>query len=515
MRGYFNSLLSDSKLNRGRQKEQRIEGNRFLLSLQFALAELPRWLLLAIVVYAPWAFGCTRWWAKTLLIQSLLAISLLWLVSLLLRRRWPRMATPAGVAALSLLGLGWLSVFNALATYDELAQLFSPVSQPVSGWLGSWDAAFSMNAMRLVTALMGAFFISMDFAANPLWRRRLFFTLSLNGGLLLLFGLAQRATSAEGIFWGPASNGPFFATYLNHSNAGAFINLTLPILAGQTFLAFQNRGSQIGRAFWSFLLLANVAAVFVNTSRASMVIGILIMMVLALGGARTFIRREGNLRPRVVAVVAVVLACALILILSVGIERSLARWNQTMNALFISQDGSFFDGRFRIYRVCWLSLPAAGWFGFGPGTFSIVFPFLQREHGVELNGILRYAHQDYLQAILEWGAVGFLLWAVLIGGGNRPRGFVSLQRLAGYPARACDETSPLRAVAGRSADSQPDRFPASDCFAAIDNRRPFGSALGKASAAPSPSAATSWDPSNAGRSRSARVTYARRQFRGP
>jgi O-antigen ligase len=264
---------------------------------------------------------------------------------------------------------------------------------------------------------VGAFFISMDFAANPLWRRRLFFTLSLNGGLLLLFGLAQRATSAEGIFWGPASNGPFFATYLNHSNAGAFINLTLPILAGQTFLAFQDRGSQIGRAFWSFLLLANVAAVFVNTSRASMVIGISIVMALALGSARTFIRREGNLRPRVVAVVAVVLACALILILSVGIERSLARWNQTMNALFIWQDGSFFDGRFRIYRVCWLSLPAAGWFGFGPGTFSIVFPFLQREHGVELNGILRYAHQDYLQSILEWGAVGFLLWAILIGGG--------------------------------------------------------------------------------------------------
>ena len=417
MRGYFNSLLSDSKLNRGRQKEQRIEGNRFLLSLQFALAELPRWLLLAIVVYAPWAFGCTRWWAKTLLIQSLLAISLLWLGSLLLRRRWPRMAIPAGVAALSLLGLGWLSVFNALATYDELAQLFSPVSPALPGWLGSWDAAFSMNAMRLVTALMGAFFISMDFAANPLWRRRLFFTLSLNGGLLLLFGLAQRATSAEGIFWGPASNGPFFATYLNHSNAGAFINLTLPILAGQTFLAFQDRGSQIGRAFWSFLLLANVAAVFVNTSRASMVIGILIMMVLALGGARTFIRREGNLRPRVVAVVAVVLACALILILSVGIERSLGRWNQTMNALFISQDGSFFDGRFRIYRVCWLSLPAAGWFGFGPGTFSIVFPFLLREQGVELNGILRYAHQDYLQTLLEWGTVGFAFWAVLVAGG--------------------------------------------------------------------------------------------------
>jgi O-antigen ligase len=62
-------------------------------------------------------------------------------------------------------------------------------------------------------------------------------------------------------------------------------------------------------------------------------------------------------------------------------------------------------------------LPAAGWFGFGPGTFSIVFPFLLREHGVELDGILRYAHQDYLQTLLEWGTVGFALWAMLVGGG--------------------------------------------------------------------------------------------------
>jgi hypothetical protein len=43
---------------------------RFLLALQFFLVELPRWLLLAVIVYAPWAFGCTRWWAKTLLILS-------------------------------------------------------------------------------------------------------------------------------------------------------------------------------------------------------------------------------------------------------------------------------------------------------------------------------------------------------------------------------------------------------------------------------------------------------------
>jgi O-antigen ligase len=387
--------------------------------MQFALSELPRWLLLATIVYAPWAYGCTRWWTRTLLVQSLLAITLIWIFSLFLRQRWPRVNIAAAIIALSLLGLGWSSVWNAIATYDELTQIFSPVSQALPGALGAWDAAFATRAMLLVTALTGAFFMSMDLAANPLWRGRLFFTLALSGGLLLLFGLVERATAAKGIFWEAwSSGGTFFATYFNHSNAGAFINLTLPLVAGQTFLAFRNEKAHFQRAFWCFLLLVSITAVFVNTSRASMAIGVLIMIALAIGGIAT-VRRRSNLplSRRVLPTVAVVAACAVILILTFGIQSSLDRWHQTMNSLFAAQDEALWDGRLSIYRICWLSLNAAGWFGFGPGTFSIVFPYLQQEHGGQLNGILRYAHQDYLQTILEWGKVGFILWALLIGGG--------------------------------------------------------------------------------------------------
>ena len=149
-----------------------------------------------------------------------------------------------------------------------------------------------MRAMLLVTALMGAFFMSMDLAANPVWRRRLFLTLALSGGLLLLFGLVERATGAAGIFWEPAaSKSTFFATYFYHANAGAFINLTLPLVAGQTILAFRGKRGQFERAFWSFLLLASTTAVFVNTSRASMVIGVMIVAALAVGVAMVAIRR--------------------------------------------------------------------------------------------------------------------------------------------------------------------------------------------------------------------------------
>jgi hypothetical protein len=361
---------------------------RFLLGVQAFFMDLPRWLLLGAIVYAPWAYGCTRWWTKVLLIQSLFAVTILWLCSLFLRKRWPRVTIRAGIAALSLLGLGWFSFFNSVSSYDELMQVFSPVSRPVPGFFGAWDAAFSLRAMLLVTALMGAFFMSMDLAANPLWRRRLFLTLALSGGLLLLFGLVERATAAQGIFWDKsAPKSTFFATYFYHANAGAFINLTLPLVAGQAILAFRNKEGQLGRALWGFLLLVSIAAVFVNTSRASMVIGILIMAILAVGGTIVAIRTGRTIpsRPRALATVGVVFICAVILTLSFGIEGALARWNSTLDSLFAS-GGELWAGRVSIYRVCWLSLHAAGWFGFGPGTFSIIFPFLEREHGTESEG---------------------------------------------------------------------------------------------------------------------------------
>ncbi|HEY5707137.1 MAG TPA: O-antigen ligase family protein, partial [Terrimicrobiaceae bacterium] len=209
---------------------------------------------------------------------------------------------------------------------------------------------------------------------------------------------------------------------------GAFINLTLPLVAGQTILAFRSNKGQFERAFWSFLLIASITAVFVNTSRASMLIGIVIIAGMAIGGAAVAFRRPRRfLTLQILATAGIVLGCAVILMLSFGIDRSLIRWNQTLSAVFASEGVAPWEGRLAMYRTCLLSLSASGWFGFGPGTFPIVFPFLQQEHAGEISGILRYAHQDYLQTILEWGILGFALWTVLIAGGI-VRAIVYLQR---------------------------------------------------------------------------------------
>ena len=54
-----------------------------------------------------------------------------------------------------------------------------------------------------------------------------------------------------------------------------------------------------------------------------------------------------------------------------------------------------------------MALPAAGWFGIGPGLFQVAFPY-QFEHvpqrRLPASGNTR--HEDYLQTTLEWGSGG-------------------------------------------------------------------------------------------------------------
>jgi hypothetical protein len=68
------------------------------------------------------------------------------------------------------------------------------------------------------------------------------------------------------------------------------------------------------------------------------------------------------------------------------------------------------------YDVCMKAAVDAGWFGFGPGTFGSVFDVYALQADPDLDKVWRYAHQDYLQTVIEWGWVGATMVAVLFGG---------------------------------------------------------------------------------------------------
>jgi len=63
------------------------------------------------------------------------------------------------------------------------------------------------------------------------------------------------------------------------------------------------------------------------------------------------------------------------------------------------------------------ALPHVGFFGFGPGTFRVVFPGYNVGSGRTIPGTWRFLHEDYLQTVLEWGWLGSSVWALLFFGG--------------------------------------------------------------------------------------------------
>jgi O-antigen ligase len=94
-----------------------------------------------------------------------------------------------------------------------------------------------------------------------------------------------------------------------------------------------------------------------------------------------------------------------------GLEVSSRRWAK-VEELF-----SHNNPRLLVDYTCCKMIPDAGWFGFGPGTFRIAFPYYTHELKDAVSGIWRYAHQDYLQTFIEWGRIGAFLWAAWLLGG--------------------------------------------------------------------------------------------------
>jgi O-antigen ligase len=92
------------------------------------------------------------------------------------------------------------------------------------------------------------------------------------------------------------------------------------------------------------------------------------------------------------------------------LEQPLTRWQAESQRIST-------DARWQAWHVAFAALPNAGLFGFGPGTFRVVFPTYNIGLVNQVQGTWRFLHEDYLQTLLEWGWVGSSLWGLLFVGG--------------------------------------------------------------------------------------------------
>jgi O-antigen ligase len=379
------------------------------------LRSASRWIFFAALVYAPWAYGATTSASIQITNWLLLAALVLWAIELLVSRRTPRFPRLLFFLTAALICVGGWMVFNAKSVYDSDFFVFVPLRNFAPPVAGSVDYPISVAWMIRGALLLGIILFVADLSQSNRWLLRLWYVIGLVGGSIAFLGLLQKATGTLMIFWQPPPRedvrvSTFFATYYYHGNAGAFLNLVWPLSSGLVIRAFASGSHPWMRAIWTSVFLITMAAVLANTSRMAQLVALLMLVVICVQYGSLLLRKLSGGK-------SVALAGGLAIGLALIAFAQASHFEQALNRWQLQSEHILTDARWQVSRVAVRALPDAGLFGFGPGTFRVVFPIYNRSGSDQVPGTWRFLHEDYLQTLLEWGWIGGILWALLFFGG--------------------------------------------------------------------------------------------------
>lgn len=376
--------------------------------LRWIMVLLP---ILAAFFYVPLAFGGVT--PGTMMVMDiLLAVSgVFWLVLLAIRKRLPSISPLCLVGLLVLMLLGAAYVLNPHSFHRESDWKLIPLFKAIKWLPGSVDRDASLPVLLNLGALLLAGLVMQDGVASAKVRWLLFRTIALSGFVISLIGIIQKADGQEAMLWvSPERSGSvFFAAFRYHANAASFLNLSWPAAFAVWMRSRTKEPGSILSSLDFCVLFFVIAAVFVNTSKAGHLLGII-------GIVATVWRFRSELKPRNISrsgviILGTLLTGMLAVVLLPAIFSSIDKWKG------FATDGGSLRGRLEAYEVCLQAISSSGFFGCGAGTFRFVFHQFSSARGGDLSETFWYhAHQDWLQGIIEWGFVGFAAWVVLFGG---------------------------------------------------------------------------------------------------
>jgi hypothetical protein len=310
--------------------------------------------------------------------------------------------------------------------------LFCLTALLVQGWWLTWDPIFptlastngwtvmttmedvnrlSFDSMVSITLLLGCFAVLCDLMGHANTRRFILLTAAVSGALISVMGIVLKIAGEPLMhyFWRPPDlDWNDFALFRYHGNAGAFLNLTWPLILVFTRRAYTPTFSYGRKIIWTLASASCASALFLNASKAALVIGLLIL-------PWPFLTRLMRMQRKSFLILSAVFLLMVVggLVLSSLLAKEAAFQRMTNAADFSSS----FDGRIVAYQQYLNTVPEVGAFGLGPGLFPAAFPY-QLSPSRNVGAAVRdFAHEDYLQTVLEWGWVGTIWWTILVSGG--------------------------------------------------------------------------------------------------
>ncbi|MBP7827391.1 MAG: O-antigen ligase family protein [Verrucomicrobia bacterium] len=338
-------------------------------------------LTLAILVFGPLATGAVRM-LEFLVIQGLtVGVLVLWIARLWLQRRWEFLWPPIcwAVLAFTLYGIGryWMADVEYVARQELLRILVYAFL-----FFATLNNLHSQEAMRTITYTM--VFLAM---------------------VLSFYAVYQFITESSRVwhFVSPYKHRGM-GTYINPNHFAGFLELILPVALAYTLAS---RAKPVTKVFLGYASLVLLAGITVTMSRGGWIATAAVLGVLGVVLALRSTYRWAALALLIVVAGAAVYFLPRNFILKKRMETVTREISEAQTS----------DVRPLIWQASlrlWAEHP---WWGVGPGHFDYRFPAVRP---APIQGRPDRVHNDYLNALVDWGAVGIALvfsaWGLLFLG---------------------------------------------------------------------------------------------------
>lgn len=393
------------------------------------------YLLYAVLIFTPWAFGTTETWSTETVNALNYVLGALLAIKIGIRKfggfapdRWDDDDSTAGrwvtrtLFALTVLVLGYCVIHfvNARGEFVMARRNFNYFDDFNKAWPHSYDRKSSIEAFQLYLASACFFWGLRDWLITKTLGdevegrrfstrlKRLLWVICINASALALQGTLQRLSHTGYLLWmvRPHYNTTAIAQFgpFNYrSNGAQYLNLIWPVAVGFWYSLHLKRGGRMGSTAEPMLFpIAAIilAAAILANSRG----GIAVAVGEALALIAIFAYAFRNSEWWKTAVVSVIFA---------GIIAIIGAWQwPAINARLNENSFNTMSGRTEIYQNTERILEDFPLWGSGPGTFGPVY-LLYRENPYQT--WFAMAHNDFLQTRATFGSVGlFAILAMLV-----------------------------------------------------------------------------------------------------
>ena len=365
-------------------------------------------LFIVLVVFTPIAFGSTQPWAIFVFETAVWLMAVSWLLKLGVERSF---SVRAVIFYIPVLLFILLILFELIPFPAGLVKNISPAACEIKTFAYNFfggtanSLSLSIDNYSSFTGLVrySCYFIVFFIGINELKTFKqinlVLAVILVTGFVISVFAIIQKFTWSGKIFWVHEISGRYgvFGPFVNYDHYGGYINMV--IMVGFGFILSGIDASK--KALIGFMVIVMGASLLLSQSR-----GAVISFLAGLGYAASmllFLRKSYDKKTFISMIVSIIAVVAFILLLIYWIDWGVIT-GRLSTVLYLEKN--YMNPRLDIWRDSFELVRQFPVFGVGFNAYSAAFPMVQSSH-TEL--FWRYAHNDYLQLLIESGPFALLL----------------------------------------------------------------------------------------------------------